>query len=252
VFTISRFTDNAHEKAIQRTLYWQHRIPSTREETYGYATYLYELKDYREAVRWYEKAAAEGHVPAMYMLAYCMRNGYGRCSDREEEHSLFGRAMAGDIHSMDARAQYRLGMCYTYGYGVIKDERKGTAFFQQAQHLNGYALHQMGLAYRDGREDLPVNRQQAEVLLRKAYDLYCEEAIFDLFDLYSGHRETFPYQQELKEAWSFRLGQLIRVTELTPCDEYRKRLSEFYLKGFPGDSADNNQKWERLAVQSHL
>jgi len=244
---MSTYTDIEHETVLRKTLYWQTKQPSTTEEYFEYAQYQYALKDYKEAVIWYKKAAIEQYIPALYQLAYCLHHQLGIASDDETETSLFKKVIAHDEIANDAEASYRLGMMYTYGYGTEIDEKKGLFYFNQAKEESCQSLYEIGLFYKIGKNGMAVDKAKAEQYFRTAYDQHCEQAIFALFDLFEGNFEEFTYIREIKEAYSFTLGQLMRVAELKPCKEYLLRLADFYGQGYPGDTDENLKKFDRLA-----
>jgi TPR repeat protein len=244
---LSIYTDREHEKGLEETLYWLEKEPVTREEKYAYGEYQYSLKDYREAVVWYKKSAEESYTPAMYKLAYCMRHNLGICSDYEVEIELFKQVIVQDEKQKNAEAKYRLGMCHTYGYGTKADERKGASYFQQIEDENADALYEIGLIYKEGKGGYQVDKKKAEQYLERAYDGFCENAIFTLFDMFEGDFEHFLYIREIKEAYSFKIGRLMRVAELKPCSEYLTRLADFYNQGYPGDTGEKLERFRRKA-----
>lgn len=244
---LSIYTDREHEKALEETLYWLDKEPVTKEEKYAYGEYQYNLKDYRKAVVWYKKSAEESYSPAMYKLAYCMRHNLGICSDNKVENQLFKQAIAKDEKQQNIEAKYRLGMCYTYGYGTEINEEKGASYFQQIENENAKALYEIALMYKDGKGEYSVDKEKAEQYLRKAYDGFCEDAIFTLFYMFHGEFSDFPYIREIKEAYSFKLGRLMRVAELKPCREHLNRLADFYQQGYPGDTGEKLESFQRKA-----
>lgn len=244
---MSTYTDREHEKALKETLYWMSKEPITKEEKYYYGEYQYNLKDYIEAVVWYKKSAEEFYIPAMYKLAYCMRNNLGIYSDYEIENELFKKVINEDKKHVQTESIYRLGMCYNYGYGVESDHKKAVSYFRKIENESAAAMYELGLIYRDGKVGYAVNKEKARQYLRKAYDGFYEDAIFALFYMFEGEFSHFPYIREIKEAYSFKLGQLMRVAELNPCREYILRLADFYYRGYPGDTGEKLERFRSKA-----
>jgi len=244
---MSTYTDKEHERALNQTLYWKAKTPATKEEAFEYAQYQYTLKDYKEAVVWYKKSAQEQYIPSLYQLAYCMRHQLGIGSDNDIETILFKQVIVHDENASDFVAKYRLGMCYTYGYGTDVDEQKGAFYFMQAKDEVSQALYEIGLFYKEGKGGLQANSKKAEEYLSKAYDGHCEQAMFTLFAMFTGDLKDFAYKREIKEAYAFKLGQFMRVAELRPCKEYLTRLADFYQQGFPGDTQEGLKKFKSLA-----
>ena len=244
---LSLYTDREHERALSETLYWMERNPITKEEKYDYGEYQFKLKDYKEAVKWYRESAEQLYIPAMYKLAYCIRHNLGISSDNYDEIMLFRKVIAHDKGTEDAEAKYRLGMCYTYGYGAEIDEEKGILYFLEAKDECIDALYEIGICHKEGKAGYDIDKKKAEVYFRKAYDGFCENAIFEIFDMYDGEFSEFAYVREIKEAYSFKLGRLIRIAELRPCKEYLNRLAAFYEKGYPGDTGEKLERFYRIA-----
>lgn len=244
---MSAYTDRQHEKALQETLYWEMKVPETPLEAFAYGEYQFALKDYREAVPWYQKAAAKGCIPAQFQLAYCLHYQLGTAPDQATENRLFVNVLAHDHSSAASAALYRLGMCYTYGFGTAPDEKKGLQFFIQSKADILESLYELGLYYRWGKGGITPDRKTAGKYFRLAYDQYCEQAIFALYAMFAGPFSEFPFIREIQEAYSFTLGQLVRVAELNPCKEYLHRLADFYEQGYPGDTGDNLVKFKKLA-----
>lgn len=242
---MSIYTDTVHEKALEQTLFLQAMKPVSREDFFAYAQYYFSLKDYKEAVIWYKKAVGLNYIPAMYALAYCMRYELGCASNAEEEALLFGRVLEAN-HTSDFSA-YHMGMCFTYGYGIAVDEEKGFQYFRQAEHEVYEAMYELGLFYKVGKGSIRKDLAKATAFFRKACDGGCEESIFELYAIYDGDFKDFPYQRELRQAYAFKLGRLLRVAELKPCREYLQRVADFYRVGFPDDTEENIQKFLRFA-----
>lgn len=243
---LSLYTDREHERALSETLYWRNKKPLTKEEEYEYGEYEFRLKDYKEAVKWYEKAAEKSYIPAMYKLAYCMKNNLGTFSNIHKEEALFKEVILRDLEVESVEGNYRLGMCYTYGYGIEADEKRGALYFSKAENFID-AIYEIGVIYKEGKGGYSVDKKKAEDYFCMAYDGFYEDAIFKIFEMYTGEFEKFPYIREIKEAYSFKLGRLIRASELKPSKEYLKRLADFYKKGHPGDTGEKLEKFQRIA-----
>jgi len=242
---MSEYTDREHKRVLLETLYWQAHEPTTIKEQYAYGAYQYRLYDYKEAVKWFSLAAKENSIPAIYKLAYCAQYGLGMGRDEKQAENLFFKIFEVPSNLEDLEQSYRIGMCFAYGYGVAVDSRQAMRYFRQAGNFPE-ALYQIGLMHRDGRAGAKLEKQAAEYF-REAYDGFCEEAIFALFSLFEGDFAAFPYIREIKEAYSFKLGRLLRAAELNPCREYLMRLGDFYRQGYPGDGPEGINKFQRLA-----
>ncbi len=86
-------------------------------------------EDAKEAVRWYQKAAGQGHPGAQYNLG--LFSQYGRCGlpkDEEKAVEWYRKAAEGGL----LEAQYSLGLCFQYGRGVEKDCEAAKEWYQKA------------------------------------------------------------------------------------------------------------------------
>ena len=68
-------------------------------------------------MRWYRKAAAQGHAAAQYNLGVMYGNGWGVPQDYEEAMRWYLKAADQGY----AAAQYDLGIIYDNGLGVTQD-----------------------------------------------------------------------------------------------------------------------------------
>ncbi|MGM9822925.1 MAG: toll/interleukin-1 receptor domain-containing protein, partial [Muribaculaceae bacterium] len=88
----------------------------------------YDKKNYTEAVKWYRKAAEQGHAGAQNNLGVCYENGYGVTKDYYEAVKWYRKA----AEQGNARAQCNLGVCYEYGQGVTKSITEAVKWYRKA------------------------------------------------------------------------------------------------------------------------
>lgn len=88
-----------------------------------------EVKDAKEAAKWYKKAAEQGHRLSQLALAECYHNGEGVKKDMKKAVNWYKKGLDGrDIRDwgyFEAEAAYHLGVCYYEGLGVEKNEEEG-------------------------------------------------------------------------------------------------------------------------------
>jgi len=248
---MSIYTDAEHAYAKEATKRWRNTLPMTTEEEYEYGIYQYRLKDYELAAQWYEKAAKKGYPPAQFALAMCIAEQRGVQGKWNEAEILFQQAAEYYMYHMEeSDAFYRLGMLHLYGYGVNKDEKLAREYFQKGAQVNqGGALYELALFYRDGKCGYPIDIKKSREYLKGAYDAHWEDAIFADFALFTGSFEAYEYAHEIKEAYSFLLGQLMRVAEIRPSRESLLALSALYNRGYPGDSSEKKRSFQRKAKE---
>jgi TPR repeat protein len=104
-------------------------------------------QDEAEAVRWYKKSAEHGNSNAQFCLSACYAEGTGVDQDDVESVKCLQQA-AKQEH---AGAQCNLGVCYDEGTGVEKDEVEAVRWYKKsAEHGNGNAQFSLGVCYAGG------------------------------------------------------------------------------------------------------
>ncbi|MDO5447563.1 MAG: tetratricopeptide repeat protein [Prevotellaceae bacterium] len=147
---------------------------ATVENIYEIALMQYQNHNYTKAVENFQKAAASGHVKAIYSLGCCFQDGTGVIKDEAMALQMFTEAAnagydkaqstLGDAYAWkrlgikkkdyqeavrwyalagqqgNANALYQLGRCYEAGRGVKKDKKMAAAYYQKAVEAgNPYA-----------------------------------------------------------------------------------------------------------------
>ena len=121
-------------------------------------------KDTKEAAKWYQKAAIQGHPDAQYSLGLMYRSGEGTNKD-DVEGSKWIKAAAEQGHGY---AQEMIGFIYYYGWGVQQDYKEAAKWFQESAE-KGFTKSelQLGFMYAIG-EGLPENPKEAVRWFEKA------------------------------------------------------------------------------------
>ena len=81
-----------------------------------------------EAVKWYRRAADQGHAEAQYNLGVMYDDGQGVQQDYAEAVKWYRRA----AEQGHAKAQFNLGNMYREGKGVQQDFSKAVLWFEKA------------------------------------------------------------------------------------------------------------------------
>ena len=101
-----------------------------------------------EAVKWFRQAAEQGLAPAQYNLGVQYSNGEGVTKDQAKAANCYRKA----AEQNDAAAQYNLGVCYKDGLGVAKDYVEAMKWWRKAAAQDhAMAQHNLGNSYRDGQ-----------------------------------------------------------------------------------------------------
>ena len=243
-----KYTDKEHNEILNIALKWWNEKPTKKEDIYEYAKFQFRIKDFSEAVKWFQKAVDLKYFPAFYEYAFCLVNGLGINEDKVKAYEYFKIYLSEEGKKADVSENlYKLAMCYAYGFGVVENSYKARKIFECIKNVDANALYEMGIAYRDGRLGLKKDELIAEKYFLKAYDNYAEDAIFASYEMFQGQYEDYPYKSELTEAYSYRIGQYARVIHVNPTVQAYEFLARMYLNGFPGDFGESDARFKRKA-----
>jgi len=97
--------------------------------------------DHAEAIRWFEKAAAQDHQNALITMAWMYASGAGVDADEDRARELYLKAAG----LGSSKAQYVVGTMYRFAqYGVEKDIAKAVDWYLKAAN-QGMATAQFAL-----------------------------------------------------------------------------------------------------------
>ena len=113
------------------------------------------VKDDVEAVKWFHKAAEQGHALAQNALGYCYGKGKGVPEDKAEGVRWYLKA----AEQGNAMAQCSLGHCYFNGDGVDKDRTEALEWYRKAAE-QGYAEAQRMARVIATGKNLPTITQE--------------------------------------------------------------------------------------------
>ena len=126
--------------------------------------YIGIIKDYKDALAWYQSAAAQGHARAQSALGLCYEGKRGVKFDREKAMEWYLKA----AEQGNAFAQCRLGNIYYGGNGVEKDYNKAAKWYlKAAEQGNVMAQFAMCVCYILGR-GVKIDLHKAAELYQKA------------------------------------------------------------------------------------
>ena len=110
-------------------------------------------QDYAEALKWYRKAAEQGHSIAQYNVGVLYYRAVGTHQDLAEAARWWHKAAV----QGNAEAQLSLGALYYAGGGVLKDETEALAWFM----LSAAAGNNQAATQRDAlARDLDTEQKQ--------------------------------------------------------------------------------------------
>jgi tetratricopeptide (TPR) repeat protein len=155
---VVRFVFEAGRVATARKDYPEARRLYEQAAAAGYAMatnnigVIYEVgeglpKNYTEAFRWYGKAVAAGEPIAMINQGWLYEHGLGTAKDPSEAARLYGLATKAGVPD----GINNLGRLYLRGTGVKRDYAEAHRLFEQAATLgNAAAMNNLGIIYDEG------------------------------------------------------------------------------------------------------
>ncbi len=107
-----------------------HYLPgsATPEKNFDTAVKLLKSKNYKEAIEYFRKAAAQNHPRAQNYLGVMYGEGQGVNQDHKEAVKWFQKAAAQNY----PRAQNNLGFMYKWGQGVNQDHKEAVKWYRKA------------------------------------------------------------------------------------------------------------------------
>jgi Caspase domain/Sel1 repeat len=129
-------------------------------------------QNYAEAARWYGKAVAAGEPIAMVDLGWLYETGHGLTRDYAEARRLYEAAAKAGVPA----GMNNLGLLYMYGKGVARDYAEAKRLFEQGAALGeASAMNGLGALYNEG-DGVPRNVTVARQWFEKAAALGNPEA----------------------------------------------------------------------------
>lgn len=118
-----------------------------------------------DALKCFERGAAQGFAGADYLLGFLHEHGLGVVLDKAEAAARYRRAAEKDLQE----AQYRLALLYRQGEGIGQDDAEAANWFQTAANYgDAKAQTMLGVIYAEGR-GLPQNYVLATVWLNQGF-----------------------------------------------------------------------------------
>ena len=127
---------------------------------------FYDKQDYKNALPFLEKSAAQGNAQAQNVLGCMYENGDGVPQDIKT--AILWYEKAATLGS--AAAQFNLGILYDVGKGVSQDYKKAAFWYEKsAAQGRAQAQYNLGIMYRKG-DGVPQDYEQGMVWIKKAAD----------------------------------------------------------------------------------
>ena len=139
-------------------------------------------KDYKEAWKWYDKAARQGNARAIYNLALMLDKGWGIKKNSSESFKLFeSAAKKGEVKAFIA-----LGRKYETGEGVNRDYTIAASWYMKGTFKGDIECYYRSAMLLKNPEAYPVpdyfsSLEYFKVAAQKGHlDSYCEVALMYL------------------------------------------------------------------------
>eukprot|EP00057_Strongylocentrotus_purpuratus_P027424 XP_011681898.1 PREDICTED: death ligand signal enhancer [Strongylocentrotus purpuratus] len=179
------------------------------------------LQDDTQAAVFFNLAAQQGHSHAQYKLGTYHLDGRGNVEQcKQTALTLITQAAEGDVvqaqsylgmyymtgeepdpekavtylqaaaQQKDPEAQYHLGLCYEYGWGVDTNQARASSLYHSAASKDhAPSLYSLALFHEQGLGGLPENPSHAKELFIRASSLGYEKATEKLLEMDSEERE---------------------------------------------------------------
>ena len=170
---VVRFTFEAGRVASARKDFAEARRLYDKAAASGYAMAMNNIgamyeggdgvpRNYAEAVRWYGKAVALGEPIAMVDLGWLYEHAHGVAQDLSEARRLYETAARAGVPA----GMNNLGLLYLNGKGVARDTTEARRLFEQGIALGDAAnMNDLGVMYMEGagvRRDVKMAREWYE------------------------------------------------------------------------------------------
>ena len=218
--------------------------------------YLYQLKDYKQAIKWLSTAVDRGHTEAYLDLGSMYDDGKGVKKDEKKAFNLYLESAKKGFDY----AQTQVAVAYSQGKGVKQDWSKSAYWHKQAAKNDMQKSHLvLGTMYYQG-QGIDKNIDEAKYWLRRATkgDVieYVNNAVhmLDLIDEEVGARDTGDLiNKSLKQA---RKGNFVKakmiIEQLTENgnSDAQYLLSKYYRDINGLDDFEKGKEWLFKSAQN--
>ena len=111
----------------------------------------------------------------------------------------------------------------------------------------GDACYELALYYLNGLTPVEKNIPKGRALLKNASDFHNAEALLLDFELFGQDYSAYEYQDDIRELYSFIIGQYGRVCDVHPSVKAYERLITMYENGYPGDEGQRKSDFASKA-----
>ena len=180
------------------------------------------------------------HPEAVFRAARMLRYGLGTAAEPDRAIALF-QSLANAFPELTPDS-FNIVCEYTAaGSGV-------SAPTEICKLPVGRAIYETALYELENRKLGPPELAKIRQLLKKAWDFHCEDALFYDYRHFCEDFSDYPYQDEIREQYSFRIGQYGRICDVHPSPKAYLRMIRLYEEGYPGDSPERRKDFALKAL----
>lgn len=186
------------------------------------------------------------NTEALYRRAWMLRYGLGTEPDLEKAYDLFQGVII--LHKDLTPSDFDICCDFSCEGSGISADSAGTSPINNCKLSVGAACFELAKYFLGGLSPAHKSISEGRKLLKKAYDFHCEEALFQDFDNFGSNYDTYEYQDDIRELYSFRIGQYGRVCDIHPSKKAYLRLIGMYENGYPGDNNERRLDFAKKAA----
>ena len=199
----------------------QPKQPLSPEEHYRKGVELFRQKDYAKAIVHLSKAAGEGHHYAQFYMGICFEYGWGVEENHRSAVMCYQKAAAGGV----SEAQFNLGLCLYHGKGIPQDHQKAVVCYRQAaKQGDPEAQNALAVCYSNGH-GVERDEEQAIFWFTKAAEQNNPRALYNL-----GRRYAMGQGVVKNEATAVSL--LRRAADMGHSEARRLLVQVYHLKEY--------------------
>lgn len=173
---------------------------------------------------------------SLFRRGFLLRHGLGIASDSGAAYQCFNDVVK--LHSSLTPDDFNICCDYSNA-GTSGSGTHISSPVDLCKLPAGAALFEMSMYH---------TKDEQRRLLKQAYDFHFEDALFYDYEHCGKTYEDYEYQDDIRELFSFRIGQYTRVHDVNPSAKALDRLACMYENGYPGDSEERRKAFAMKAV----
>lgn len=173
---------------------------------------------------------------SLFRRGFLLRHGLGIASDSGAAYQCFNDVVK--LHSSLTPDDFNICCDYSNA-GTSGGGTHISSPVDLCKLPAGAALFEMSMYH---------TKDEQRRLLKQAYDFHFEDALFYDYEHCGKTYEDYEYQDDIRELFSFRIGQYTRVHDVNPSPKSLDRLACMYENGYPGDNEERRKAFAMKAT----